>query len=183
MCAISDAVYSTHTKMIYMKKKTIFQVLCLTVLLALVLGCETESPAAEESAQETVVSQEETTPKSAPKPKQVPQIPLIVEDIYVVEISNEGFNPKEIIIESGDSLRFVAMDAGRHWPASDIHPMHETYPGSSIGKCNSPEEEEIFDACKTLAQGQGYEFRFTEKGTWSFHDHLHPKLTGTVTVE
>ncbi len=105
------------------------------------------------------------------------------EKTYVVESTNSGFSPSELKIKVGDSVRFIAADDGRHWVASAAHPTHEAYPGSSISKCNTAERDKIFDACKVLNKDESFQFRFTEKGSWQYHDHLHPTLTGTVVVE
>ncbi len=155
-------------------KKAFFISLALLAVLLLVVSCG-KQPSTEEPS-----VGEETEVDTNSKPMRVP---LVVEDIYTVEVTNSGFEPSDLTLKSGDSVRFVAMDNGRHWPASALHPLHQEYPGSSIGKCNGPEQDQIFDACRVLPEGQGFEFRFTEKGTWKYHDHLHPSLTGTITVE
>lgn len=78
---------------------------------------------------------------------------------------------------------FVNNDVDQRWPASDAHPVHADYPGSSIGKCNTPEQDSIFDACKGLAKGESFRFAFTEKGSWNYHDHLDAETGGTIVVE
>ena len=125
----------------------------------------------------------DTKPAVQEKVPPQPTGKLGVEDIYTIEVSSAGFSPNTLTIKSGDSVKFVAKDGTRHWPASDIHPIHAQYPGSNLNKCNSPEQGQIFDACWSLREGETYEFTFEEKGSWGFHDHLHPALTGKIVVE
>lgn len=109
-----------------------------------------------------------------------------IEDIsseHAVEFSSSGYFPSTLTIKIGDTINFVNEDVRLTWPASDIHPTHTVYPGSSISKCGTSEENKIFDACKGLQQGESYSFTFNEAGTWSYHDHLSPGKKGTIIVE
>jgi len=101
-----------------------------------------------------------------------------------VETRSTGFSPKTVTIKAGDTVKFVNNNPARtSWPASVVHPTHTTYPGSSINKCGTSEAANIFDACKGLALDEGFSFTFNEVGTWNYHDHLSPSVTGTVIVE
>lgn len=101
----------------------------------------------------------------------------------LVEMTTTGFVPKTLTIKVGDTVTFVNKDSTRHWPASNIHPTHQTYPGSNIEKCGTSEQSTIFDACKGLMQGEEYSFTFDNFGRWPYHDHLKPSLAGTIVVE
>ena len=98
-----------------------------------------------------------------------------------VEITSSGFSPKLARVEVGQTVTFVNKDSRSRWPASDIHPTHTLYPGSSIQKCGT--DELIFDACTGLAPGAEFSFSFDRAGTWRYHDHLAPATTGTIIVE
>jgi plastocyanin len=100
---------------------------------------------------------------------------------FEVIITSSGFSPRILTIKVGDTVTWVNKDSAPHWPASDVHPTHRLYPGSGIEKCGSGEE--IFDACKGLAPGETFSFTFKYKGTWPYHDHLNPGLTGTIIVQ
>ncbi len=100
-----------------------------------------------------------------------------------VEILSSGFSPASVRISVGSSITFVNRDSRPHWPASNIHPTHELYPGSGISKCNSPAQAGIFDACRGLAPGEEYTFQFNHAGNWRYHDHLRPSMAGTIIVE
>ncbi len=93
-----------------------------------------------------------------------------------VEITSQGFSPNTLTINVGDTVTWINKDDSKHWPASAMHPTHTVYPetGGCIGS--------KFDACKGLEKDEAFEFTFNEKGTWKYHDHLNPGLTGSITV-
>ncbi len=94
-----------------------------------------------------------------------------------IEITGSGFSPGTLTVSAGTTVTFINKDSGQHWPASAAHPTHSAYPetGGCIGS--------KFDACKPLAQGESFSFTFNEKGTWKYHDHLNPGMTGTIIVQ
>ena len=100
-----------------------------------------------------------------------------------IEMTSSGFSPNELKIKQGDKVTWANKDKVGHWPASAVHPTHEKYPGSSITKCNTPEQSGIFDACKNVNPSESWSFTFNEKGTWFYHDHSNAKLFGKIIVE
>jgi len=99
-----------------------------------------------------------------------------------VIMTPSGFSPDTVEISVGDSVTFLNQGFGIHWPATDVHPSHSIYPGSSIGKCGGSDADKIFDACKGLSKEESYTFTFDEAGNWRYHDHLNPGLRGTILV-
>lgn len=96
---------------------------------------------------------------------------------HMIDITPDGFSPRTLSIKVSDTIVFVNKDADPHWPASDIHPTHGVYPDKD-GCIGSK-----FDACRGLNTGEAYEFTFLHEGSWCFHDHLMPGLTGCVDVQ
>lgn len=94
----------------------------------------------------------------------------------------DGFVPKEVEIDVGTEVVFENSDTRKRWPATNIHPTHTVYPNSDVLKCGTDEEPELFDACRGLESGETFSFTFNEPGRWRYHDHLHPQLTGSITV-
>ncbi len=94
-----------------------------------------------------------------------------------IEITASGFAPNTLTVSAGTIVTFINKDSQQHWPASAVHPTHSAYPES--GGCIGSK----FDACKPLAQGESFSFTFNEKGTWKYHDHLNPAMTGTIIVQ
>lgn len=155
-------------------KKIYFAVLLIAVLF--VAGCS-KSGVTGDAVKDT------TTEKAA-------DVTVTVEDKgkadkkeYTIEMTSEGFSPKELTIKQGDTVTWLNKDTADRWPASAKHPTHETYPGSSITKCQTSEKGSIFDACKGMKTGESWSFTFNEKGTWAYHDHINAKLFGKVIVE
>jgi plastocyanin len=106
---------------------------------------------------------------------------LTGKEYTIINITAAGFSPTEVTVVQGDTVLFVNQDSDAHWPASDVHPNHNAYPGSDINNCGG--ETAIFDACEGLAEGATFEFTFSEAGDWTYHDHLNPALGGTVKVQ
>lgn len=86
----------------------------------------------------------------------------------VVKITASGFSPEIVTVKSGTKVTFVNEDTKNHWPASNPHPTHTLLPG--------------FDALGDLKTGESYAFKFEKVGTWKYHDHLNPIMTGAVVV-
>src|SRR3989344_5419735 len=105
-----------------------------------------------------------------------------VQDINIVEITSQGFSPLKLEINQGEKVRWINKQSQKSWPASAIHPSHKAYPNSDINKCGTEEQTEIFDTCRGLAEGEAYEFTFTEIGSWNYHDHLNARWRGEIAV-
>jgi len=101
----------------------------------------------------------------------------------IIKITANGFEPKEVEITKGTKVTWINEQPNPSWPASDVHPTHEVYPGSSIKKCGTPEQDKIFDACRGLNKGESWSFVFNEVGEWYYHDHLNPSWTGEIVVK
>ena len=86
-----------------------------------------------------------------------------------VTYTTSGFSPGSLTIKTGDTVVFKNNSAADFWPASGPHPTHTNYPE--------------FDAKKAISAGVSYSFTFTRTGSWKYHNHLNPTLTGTITVQ
>ncbi len=96
----------------------------------------------------------------------------------VVRMDDNGFHPAKIIIQSGQSVRWINTGRKDRWPASNNHPTHTNYPTEEEGCLGSN-----LDACKNLKSGESYSFNFSEPGSWGMHDHLNPGSIMVVEVE
>ena len=85
-------------------------------------------------------------------------------DIQVLAVDYDGvkFTPDALPVHVGDYVFFRNKSTQAFWPKS-------TAPGG-------------FDAGKSIAAGGEFKFQFTQAGTWTYADHLHPSITGTITV-
>lgn len=86
-----------------------------------------------------------------------------------VTYTASGFSPQSLTIKTGDTVVFKNTSGSDFWPASGPHPAHTNYPE--------------FDAKKAISTGESYLFTFTRTGSWKYHNHLNPSLTGTITVQ
>lgn len=89
------------------------------------------------------------------------------EDI-VVTLTDRGFYPNKVIVNTGDKVVFRNSLNREYWPASNAHPSHGMYPD--------------FDPKKPVAPKDSWSFVFDRPGVWDFHDHLDDLNRGTVVV-
>ncbi|MEK7122908.1 MAG: hypothetical protein AAB855_03565 [Patescibacteria group bacterium] len=99
----------------------------------------------------------------------------------VVTYDGGAFIPAVVTIRRGEGVTFVNRSSQEAWPASALHPTHAVYPGSDIKKCGT--DAKIFDACRSLSQGESWSFVFDEVGSWKYHNHTNPGAIGTVIVQ
>ena len=99
----------------------------------------------------------------------------------VVLYSKAGFSPALTTISVGQSVTFKSTDGSSMWVASDQHPNHTGYDGTSRSEhCTAGTASESFDQC---APGAQYTFTFDKAGTWMYHNHVSAGFTGTVVVK
>ncbi|MBI4739726.1 cupredoxin domain-containing protein [Candidatus Woesearchaeota archaeon] len=155
--------------------------IALVGLLFLLTGCVSkEQPISVASEQASA----QPSPTTVSSPAVQSSLPMERESSTIlVELTDSGFSPAFITIKAGQTVKFENNGAAKRWPASDVHPVHSSYPGSGIRKCKTAASGSIFDACRGLDNGEAFAFTFNEKGTWHYHDHLDPGTKGTVTVE
>jgi plastocyanin len=102
----------------------------------------------------------------------------------LVTYSDKGFSPKTLSVKVGDTVRFVNNSSHGMWVASNTHPTHTQYDGTSLSQhCSaSANTNGGFDECTPVDPGTVYSFTFTKAGSFMFHNHLQASDTGTVTV-
>lgn len=86
----------------------------------------------------------------------------------VVKITASGFSPKAVTIKVGDSVTWMNTDSLDHTVNSAVHPTHQVYPPLNLGN---------------VQPGGKVSLKFPTAGTYKYHDHLNPTLTGSVSVE
>lgn len=87
----------------------------------------------------------------------------------VVTVTSTGFSPQNLAVKIGAVVTWANDDSKDHTVNSAPHPTHTSYPPlNNIG---------------TLKAGEKKGFMFDAAGTYNYHDHLNPSLTGTITVE
>ncbi len=86
-----------------------------------------------------------------------------------VRLTDNGFEPKEITVKSGESVTFVNVSVKGMWVASAVHPTHQVLAG--------------FDQKTSVAKGGTYVYTFAKVGTWKFHNHVSPEMVGIAIVK
>jgi plastocyanin len=86
-----------------------------------------------------------------------------------ITISNQGFTPQTLRIKAGTQVTWKNTDKKPHHIVSDPHPTHTAYPDMN--------DQEA------LNTNESYAFVFDSAGTYTYHDHINPKFTGTIVVE
>lgn len=87
---------------------------------------------------------------------------------YAVVLTKDGFSPKELTINKGDTVVFSTTAKREFWPASNLHPSHDLYPA--------------FDPQLPIEADKTWSFTFDKAGTWQFHDHMAPMFRGKIVV-
>lgn len=85
-----------------------------------------------------------------------------------IVLRSDGFHPKNLVIEPGQTVTFINKSANAFWPASNSHPQHDLYPE--------------FDSGHPIPSGDIWTFTFNREGKWGYHDHLRSFYTGYVIV-
>lgn len=103
----------------------------------------------------------------------------------LITYTNAGFSPKTVSIKVGDTVRFVNNSSHGMWVASNAHPTHTAYDGTSAQQhcSNGTDTNGGFDECTAVNPGSVYSFTFPKAGAFEFHNHVQASDTGTVTVK
>ncbi len=98
-----------------------------------------------------------------------------------VTYSGTSFTPATVTVKKGGTVTFVDASKRGFWIASDEHPTHTEYDGTSrTAHCAAGYTgAKPFDECGT---GSTYSFTFAKAGTIEYHDHMNANATGFVTV-
>lgn len=86
----------------------------------------------------------------------------------VVAITSAGFSPVSVTIRAGETVKWVNNDTSAGNVSSAVHPTHQVYPSLNLGN---------------IQPGGSVSLKFPTAGTYKYHNHLQPTLTGSVTVQ
>jgi plastocyanin len=97
----------------------------------------------------------------------------------IVTLTSTGFSPATVTIHTGQSVTFVDKTTSPMDVASDPHPTHEGYSGTTRAAHCPDTAGTAFDQC---APGNSYTFTFQKIGSWGYHNHFSASEKGTVVV-
>ncbi|MCI0597763.1 plastocyanin/azurin family copper-binding protein [Candidatus Parcubacteria bacterium] len=98
--------------------------------------------------------------------------------LVTVTYTVNGFSPSSLTVKKGTMVTFVNQSGRTMWVASDEHPSHSQYDGTSRGD-HCPNNGTVFDQC---ASGDTYAFTFNKTGSWGYHNHTSAGHQGTIMV-
>ncbi|OGH23505.1 MAG: hypothetical protein A2698_00570 [Candidatus Levybacteria bacterium RIFCSPHIGHO2_01_FULL_42_15] len=85
-----------------------------------------------------------------------------------ISVTKSGFEPTTATIKTGTKVTWVNNSGNAATVNSDDHPFHKLYPKLNLGE---------------FTESSSVQMMFTEKGTYTYHDHLNPEREGTIVVE
>jgi len=103
-------------------------------------------------------------------------------NIVIVTYTDAGFSPKTVNLGLGDSVKFVNNSSKKMWIASDPHPVHTGYDGTTVQEHCATGAIPSFDECTAVSKGGTYTFTFGKVGSWGYHNHSSHDDTGTIVV-
>lgn len=100
----------------------------------------------------------------------------------IVTYTDQGFSPNSVTVKKGQTVEFVNRSAGSMWIASNPHPIHSGYSGTTMSQHCPDTTGTAFDECTLVGAGGTYSFTFQKVGSWGYHNHADHTVTGTVVV-
>lgn len=86
---------------------------------------------------------------------------------HSVTLTTSGFEPKNIQIKQGDVIHWVNKSGKLATVNSDNYPTNRLYPVLNLGE---------------FIDGSSVQAKISRLGTLTYHNHLMPSQTGTITV-
>ncbi len=115
-------------------------------------------------------------------PEYTPEVASMLEKStgfqYLVSYTDNGFEPSDITIRKGETIRFTNNSSHKLWVAAHADEDAGLYPGG-INECG----QSAFDMCRSIGRGEFWEFTFAETGAWSFHNMEDVRMKGMIRVE
>lgn len=93
------------------------------------------------------------------------------EEGVVVEVTENGFSPSQVTVQSGSNLTYKNTGSAKVQIASDPHPVH-----------NANSELTEGDFVIEIAPGASATVTLAKVGTWGIHNHLSTGMRAKVVV-
>lgn len=138
------------------------------VVVAVILASWYFIKSSQKTAAPPVPTEITATPSPNESPTPATEGATIKEEKNPVTITQSGFSPKDITIPAGETVSWMNSDTADHAVNSASHPTHTVYPPLNLD---------------TIKPGEKKSLTFPNIGTYKYHDHLNPSLTGSVTVQ
>ncbi len=113
----------------------------------------------------------------SPSPSSTPESPTSTPEVAVEAATNEqniitltqrGFSPMVTTIKAGATVTWENKSGKVATINSDPHPAHTNYPPLNLDN---------------FSDGGSLNLTFGKPGTYGYHNHLNPSMTGVIIVE
>ncbi len=98
-----------------------------------------------------------------------------------VTYTDAGFAPKTVDVPPGTTITFLNKSSHGMWVASDVHPSHTKYDGTTLQQHCATQTS--FDECKPESTGTSFSFTFDKAGSFTYHNHVRAGDVGLVVVK
>lgn len=105
------------------------------------------------------------------------------QNVVIIHVDENGFEPNVVIVKPHNEVVFENVGREGHWPASNNHPTHTLYGGTSLDEHCGNEPSATFDSYGPIPAGESWSFVFEKIGTFGYHDHLWPHFAGEIIVK
>jgi plastocyanin len=101
-----------------------------------------------------------------------------------VVYTDQGFSPDSVTVSQGETVAWVNQSSENLWVASDPHPLHDGYDGTTRSEhCAAGYQGPTpFDSCAMIPPGASWAFAFGQAGTWGYHNHANDDMQSSVIV-
>lgn len=106
-------------------------------------------------------------PKAIQKPVKTPTTKSLPKEIQVT-LSKNGYTPNEVVINTGDAVRWKNISGADQTVNSDDYPANQKYKELNFGEFSS---------------GSSFVYIFKKPGTYTYHNQFHPNQNGKITVK
>lgn len=121
-----------------------------------------------------------TTPTLPPPPNssEIEQLQTMPVFQYVVDYTDTGFQPANLSIKKGETVRFFNESSLPLQVDSYAIGTAALYPDDQHSSCRGS----TFDSCNVLPPQHFWEFTFTHEGVWSYHNDVATQHIGVIQV-
>lgn len=119
----------------------------------------------------TSTKQTAPQPAAQPTPTQAvatPTLEVKQASEALVDVTENGFSPTTVTIKKGTKVVWTNKTSRVVTVNSTPHPIHTDYPPLNLGP---------------FTKDASVELMFDKSGTYTYHNHREPSMTGTVIVE
>ena len=152
-------------------KKGLIAILAVAIIIVLIVLAtkSKDKDATVEIIPQPTENETPSLPNNPPTQTEPENTTLNTPTTHTVSYGSTGFSPSSLTIKAGDTVTFTNGTSSKMWVASDPHPQHTNFSD--------------FDAGKGYEAGTSYSYTFMKAGTYTYHDHLHSSMRGTIVVE